>query len=209
MRLLASIAAFAVFFGSHLMAHAQVQQPQAPTTVQLPTFSFFTVQTTVSVPDSGGAYLGGLGRAADGSRTRGFGPLKNRGLGSTRGASGMSVHAQIIDQHEMDQAILAEAAAKRGNSAAGLAGAAGEGSRGEAFESVAVIREQNIAAAAQNVREAAAYLAKARQAEAEGKLSVAKIYYQMVVRRDAGSLKEQAQGRLAAIGVKAAVVATR
>jgi hypothetical protein len=35
-------------------------------TVQLPTFNFFTVRTTVSVPDSGGAYLGGVNRSAMG-----------------------------------------------------------------------------------------------------------------------------------------------
>jgi hypothetical protein len=211
MRLFSLLAALAVCFVSHLTAYAQVQQPQAPTTVQLPTFSFFTVQTTVSVPDSGGTYLGGIKRAADGSRTRGFGPLKNRGLGSTRGASRVSVHAQIIDQHEMDQAVLAQAAAKRAG-AAGQAGAiqVGQAGNGADFDSVAVIREQNIAAAAQKAREAAEYLAKAKQAEAEGKLGVAKIYYQMVVRRDAGSLKEQALGRLAAMdGGKGAAVATR
>jgi hypothetical protein len=48
-------------------------QGQAPTTVQLPTFRFFTVQTSVSVPDGGGAYLGGMKTARDSSLTRGFG----------------------------------------------------------------------------------------------------------------------------------------
>src|SRR5687768_5971375 len=92
------------------IAYSQAPPPNAPTTVQLPTFSFFTVQTTVSVPDSGGAYLGGIGRGADGSTTRGIGPLRNRGFGSTRAASGVSVHATIIDRDEMDQAVLAQAA---------------------------------------------------------------------------------------------------
>jgi hypothetical protein len=214
MRLLSSLAAIVLLEVALIplacsTALAQAQpQPQVPTTVQLPTFSFFTVQTTVSVPDSGGAYLGGIGRAADGSRTRGIGPLKNRGLGSTRGASGISVHARIIDRHEMDQAVLAQAAAKRAGGA--VRGTAGQAGSGAAFDSVAVIREQNIAAAAEKAREAAEYLAKAKQAEAEGKPGVAKIYYQMVVRRDAGSLKEQALGRLAAMdGGKSAAVATR
>jgi hypothetical protein len=53
-------------------------------------------------------------------------------------------------------------------------------------------------------------LAKAQQAEKDGKAGLAKIYYQMVIRRDSGSLKEQAQGRLATMaGGKAAAVATR
>ena len=49
--------------------------------------------------------------ARDSSLTRGFGPFRNRGIGSDRGAGGMSVHATIIDLKEMDDAILAEAAA--------------------------------------------------------------------------------------------------
>src|SRR5262245_56452667 len=122
MRLFLLLTALAVGSASNLMAQVQVPQPQVPTTVQLPTFSVFTVQTTVSVPDSGGAFLGGLSRARDGSTTRGFGPLKNRGLASSRGASGMSIHARIIDNHELDEAVLAEAAAKRGNAAQAGAG---------------------------------------------------------------------------------------
>src|SRR6266550_789068 len=109
-----------IILGGVSLAQAQGQQPQQPigpalpaTTVQLPTFSFFTVQTTVSVPDGGGMSLGGINRAADGTVTRGMAPL-NRGIGSTRGASGVSVHATIIDRDEMDKAVLAEAAAKRG-----------------------------------------------------------------------------------------------
>jgi hypothetical protein len=37
------------------------QQALPATTVQLPTFSQFTVQTTVSVPDGGTMPLGGIG----------------------------------------------------------------------------------------------------------------------------------------------------
>src|SRR5439155_1943923 len=113
MRLLFLFAVVATLLGVRSAAWAQVQPaPQVPTTVQLPTFSFFTVQTTVSVPDGGGLSLGGINRAADGTVTRGMAPL-NRGIGSTRGASGGSVHATMIDREEMDKAVLAEAAAKR------------------------------------------------------------------------------------------------
>ena len=131
------------------------------TTVQLPTYSFFTVKTTVSVPDSGGAYLGGINRARDSSTTRGFGPLANRGVGMDRVASGMSVHATIIDHKELDERLLAEAAAKRGPvdptaakaellsahvgataglpSSAAAGDTAGRASSGTPFESVAAI----------------------------------------------------------------------
>jgi hypothetical protein len=57
--------------------------------------------------------------------------------------------------------------------------------------------------------EAATYFAQAQQAEADGKPAVARIYYQMVVRRDAGKLKQQAEGRLAALASKASAVAKR
>ena len=55
--------------------------------VQLPTFNYFTVQTTVSVPDRGGAVLGGVNRASSGTTSRGFGPLRNRASGSSIGSS--------------------------------------------------------------------------------------------------------------------------
>lgn len=185
----------------------QAPPPNAPTTVQLPTFSFFTVQTTVSVPDSGGAYLGGIGRGADGSTSRGFGPLANRGSGSSRGASGMSVQATIIDGEEMDQAVLAQAAANsrlnspavRAEQISGRLGRSEAGTFTASAGSLAEIRSQQAAGTANRTAEATELFAKAQRAEGEGKPGLAKIYYQMVLRRDAGSLRVSAQSRLAAL----------
>lgn len=75
------------------------------TTVQLPTFSFFTISTTVSVPDSGTGFAGGVGGAGSSSRSN--------GLGSRAGASGVNaggvvIGAQIHDLREMDRALLAD-----------------------------------------------------------------------------------------------------
>lgn len=84
--------------------------------VQLPTFRYFGVQTTVSVPDRGGVVLGGVNSAASGSTRRGFGPFANRASGSSIGASTASVHATIIDHREWDEAVLAEAARRRAES---------------------------------------------------------------------------------------------
>lgn len=83
--------------------------------VQLPSYNFTTVGTTVSVPDGGSAFLGGIYRASEGSTTRGVPliPFKNRAIGRSVGASTMSVTATIIDHAAMDEALLAEAAAKR------------------------------------------------------------------------------------------------
>ena len=84
----------------------------AATTVQLPTFSFFTISTTVSVPDSGGAYMGGSGGSRSGSHSNGPG-LGNRAGASGIDAGGVYVTAQIQDLGAMDRALLAEAAADR------------------------------------------------------------------------------------------------
>jgi hypothetical protein len=211
----------------------QPAQPLPATTVQLPTFSFFTVNTTVSVPDRGGAYLGGVNRAREGSWSRGFGPPANRSLGGDRLAGGASVHATIIDHEELDRAILAAAAAKRipadpavakaeslarhvGRADGGSAGASpshsvspSHASPSLATESVAAIKARNAAAADERTSEAAGYFAKAQGAEAEGKAGVAKIYYQMVTRRDTGELKQRAEQRIAAINSAQRTVAKR
>jgi len=82
------------------------------TTIQLPTFNFFTVNTTVEVPDGGSGFIGGLGSAAAGRTERGipglgfFPPLGNRATGSTGHAGGVSVSATIHDFDAMDRALL-------------------------------------------------------------------------------------------------------
>jgi hypothetical protein len=190
---------------------------QAPTTVQLPVIQVFSVNTTVSVPDGGAALLGGINRAADSSVTRGIGPLRNRGLSSVRSSANMSVHATIIDHQEMDEAILAQAAARRSTSGRDAAQVAtnlkaefisrnlarGETPRttlaSKNEPSLDEIRRRNELAAADREAEANVYFAKAQSAEKEGKPNVSKIYYQMVSRRATGSLKQQADQRLAAL----------
>jgi len=220
MRLFSYLAAGSAVFclSSELWAQAPQPQPQVPTTVQLPTFSFFTVQTTVSVPDGGGAYLGGIGRGSSGSTMRGIGPLKNRAIGSARAASGVSVSATIIDREEIDRAHLATAAANRiqaadptAAKAAALTSAVGKSpaapvARADADnsahlpDSVAAIRERNATASSIEANELASYFARARQAESDGKVAVAKVFYQMVARRDRGELKYEAEKRLASLG---------
>ncbi|HMC09654.1 MAG TPA: hypothetical protein VKH44_00130 [Pirellulaceae bacterium] len=214
MRLFSILVAAVIVVGLAPAARSQgQQQPQVATTVQLPTFSVFNVTTTVSVPDSGGAYLGGINRGVDSTVTRGVGPLRNRGTAGSRTASGMSISATIIDHEEIDRAILAEAASKHrtlmdpaSTKAAVLSKSVGrsdsrvaEGGAAALPDSLAAIRERNSAAADLQAAELAGYLAKARQAESEGKPGVAKIFYQMVARRDAGQLKQQAVERLVAL----------
>jgi hypothetical protein len=80
-------------------------------TVQLPTYSFATVGTTVMVPDRGAAYLGGINRSASGRNEYGIPGLalpglQNRSIGQNVGASSMFVTATIHDFDAMDQALL-------------------------------------------------------------------------------------------------------
>jgi hypothetical protein len=97
--------------------------------VQLPTFRFFSVGTTVVIPDRGSAYLGGVNRATYGSSTTGVPGMSglpgvgrlftNRGIGSEVSSSGVHASATIMDLEELDKSVLAEAAARRGVAAGG------------------------------------------------------------------------------------------
>ncbi len=80
------------------------------TTVQLPTFAFTTVTTTVSVPDGGTVLLGGIKRLQEGRNERGL-PLlskvpyvsrlfKNVGIGRSTQSLMMMVTPRIIIQEE-------------------------------------------------------------------------------------------------------------
>lgn len=74
-------------------------------TVQQPTISTFSGGTTVSVPDRGGAGLGGVGRGASSRSTYGPFPM-NSNYGSSFEGSSASVHAWIHDLSELDRQAL-------------------------------------------------------------------------------------------------------
>ncbi|HKD38017.1 MAG TPA: hypothetical protein VKB78_14490, partial [Pirellulales bacterium] len=86
------------------------------TTVQLPTFNFVTVTTTVSVPDGGTVLLGGIKRLSEGRNERGVPVLskipyinrlfKNVGIGRTTSSLMMMVTPRIIIQEEEEQKLL-------------------------------------------------------------------------------------------------------
>jgi hypothetical protein len=92
-------------------AHAQV--------VQLPTFRFFGLSTTVSVPDRGSAYLGGVSRSAMSRSERGV-PIVghvpfagrafgNRAIAGRTETSGARVSAYIHDFEAMEEELLGQA----------------------------------------------------------------------------------------------------
>jgi hypothetical protein len=73
--------------------------------VQLPTVGNFSINTAVSVPDSGAAYLGSLRSAASAQASRGPGFVAS---GSQRAVGGASVKATIIDLDELDRMIRSQ-----------------------------------------------------------------------------------------------------
>jgi general secretion pathway protein D len=88
---------------------------QSGTTVQLPTFEFVTVSTTVSVPDGGTVLLGGVKRLSEERREEGVPMLsklpyisrlfKNVGIGRTTQSLMMMVTPRIIIQEEEEQRL--------------------------------------------------------------------------------------------------------
>ena len=85
------------------------------TTVQLPTFSFVTVTTTVSVPDGGTVLLGGIKRLSEGRNEFGVPMLdkmpylnrlfKNVGIGREAQSLMMMVTPRIIIQEEEEEKL--------------------------------------------------------------------------------------------------------
>ena len=69
---------------------------QAKATIQLPTAKVISVQTTVTVPDSGSGFLGGLN---SGSSSRGPGMAR----GEARDGMGANVRAVVIDFDSMEE----------------------------------------------------------------------------------------------------------
>lgn len=176
---------------------------QSATTVQLPTFSFFTVSTSVIVPDRGATHLGGVTRASSGSTA--FGPPflpKQRGIGHQATASGMQVNVTIHNLEELDQAVLGQTAPTLPPPEAGLARRlkhAQQGTAGEAPQSLADIRAQKEAQQAEKQQDALKYFERGQKAEVEGKANVAKIYYKMAARRAEGELRQVVFARLEAL----------
>ena len=189
--------------------------------VQLPTFNYTTVGTTVTVPDRGSAFLGGIKRASAGQVSRGVPMLSkvpglgrlfsNRGIGQSRSASNMHVTATIIDHAELDEAILGMARTPGGVAAIDRRAdyLARNVTRNDldrmrpAHQTPAVtvedVRRRSQIAQHSRDQEAWKFYQRACQAEAAGKMNVAKIYYQMVARRVRGEFKDELLARIDAL----------
>jgi len=187
------------------------------TAVQLPTYSFFSTATTVSVPDRGRAYLGGIKRAATGRNEFGapLMPFKNRAIGTERSASNMHVSVYIHDFQAMDEYLLSQPTASnpyglqphRGSLVGPTpkqwqprASLPQTPSGGPAAMSVADLRAKHLRQQQTRQEEAVDFFQRGKNAEASGKANVARIFYQMAARRATGALKDQVAARLEAVG---------
>jgi hypothetical protein len=204
-----SIAATAIHLAANSAA-AQANRANVPMVVQLPTFHFFTVDTTVLVPDGGDAFLGGInsgGAANQQSGIPGLGgrPFTNSAMATSTAASGASVSAQIHDLDAMDKALLGSDVqgiafhpplALPQQLAAALAPSATDSGR---LQSVAAIRAQRAGEDAAADRQATADLERGRQLLAAGKTGVAKIYFRTAAREASppGEIHRQAVAALA------------
>lgn len=180
---------------------------QAGTAVQLPTWSQFSTSTTVTVPDRGSTYLGGVDRARSGASQFGSPllPFGNRAFGGSRSASGMSVSVTVHDFEAMDEYLLGQSTGfravnpRRGEAepdpwAARLRRAQLNGAQAPTTVADADARRARRERAEH--AEAIEFFQRGQRAEEAGKQNVAKIYYQMAARRAAAPLKQQIVARL-------------
>ncbi|HEV7226331.1 MAG TPA: hypothetical protein VGN42_26730 [Pirellulales bacterium] len=180
---------------------------QQASTIQLPSFSYFSVDTTVSAPDRGSMSLGGSGSSSTGSTAfgPGFGP-RSRAFGRQSSVSRTTVHATIHDFDAMDKQLLGQARKSYGSSKSGREAARSASSSAESAPpgSIAEARRLRGADAAAEQKQVLDYLRQAERAKARGKLQVAKVLYQMAERRAAGELKAKVRQQLAALNRGAA-----
>ena len=201
-------------------ASAATAGAQDGITVQLPTFSSFSVNTTVSVPDRGSAYMGGVKRAASGRNQFGTPllPFGNRSFGTDRSASGARVSVFIHDFEAMDEYLLNQPTPSRrphtplAQPLAAYRKSAtpapevprrfpnrGKGLGSRAGMSVAELRAERLREEDQRHQEALKWIERGRMAEAAGKVGVARVYYQNAIHGATGELQKQVAARLQAL----------
>lgn len=196
-----TIALLAAACGLTFASPAESSAQQNATVVQLPTFSFFSVSTTVMAPDSGRGYMGMLSRASRVRPTYGHPLVGNRGLSNFANFAGMNVSAQVHDMRWMDEMLLGRvvivepepdehAMANRSKFAQQLAEETAAKAQAAAYGSMHIndIRRRKAAEQAAAVTE---YLVKAEESRDNGKLALSKYYLERAAMRSAGNLKEE------------------
>jgi hypothetical protein len=184
-------------------------------TIQLPTLNWFSVNTSVLAPDRGGTYLGGWSRSQEshtqfgtpGSGVPGLGRLTgNRAWSHRSGGGGTSVHTTVVDHAQWDRAVLAEARRRRSVGEEGpdrfspaladfstrISGSVqSDAAAAGRLPSVAEIQQQHARRRSLQQEEAKRLLARGLDAQEQGSLVAAKVYFQMAQRRAQGDLERE------------------
>jgi hypothetical protein len=180
-----------------------VAQQFAPTTVQLPTFSTFSVGTVVAVPDSGWGFAHRPCQVSHGWTA--FGPAW--GASTTHWetfdqVSMWSMGAQVIDVGAFDVQLLASAASQpvvASDPFAQQIVASRESTAAFVPGSVADARRARAAELDEKVRAVDELVAKADALLSEGKANAARVYLQMAAGKATGERKVALEQRAAAL----------
>ena len=175
--------------------------------VQLPSVSVFSVLTTVNAPDSGAAYLGGLGQGAVGQAYLGSPllPWAQRASGGVRRHQSLVVRATVQDLESLDEAVLQQAArlAMQG-SGPPVGGAVATSTAERPVASLAELRRRKAALAALHQREARAMYERGREALEQGKLHAARAWWRMAACRARGAMRAEILDQLDLLADRAA-----
>lgn len=166
------------------------QSAFAQVTVQQPVVSTFGGATTVTVPDRGSMHLGSVNSARSGRVTTG--PFRSgSSMGLDRTGSSMSVGVSIHDLHELDEAILAQ-----GQNAMMDAGLEPHAARLAARRNggVEAMPMKPAVPSVDRIAQAARYEKLAREAESNGKPSVARLHWQMAAKHGSAIAPQQLVG---------------
>jgi hypothetical protein len=164
--------------------------------VQLPSYHVFSWSGTVSVPDQGTGTAASVNQSSSGSNEFGGFLLRNSSMGSARSAAGVAVSAQIHDFPAMEADLEQAAARAHGDGSLSAAARQTGNSRTRAaadqpLPSLADIRRQQAAAVAARQDEALELFRRGERAQADGKPTVAGVYYRMAARQATGQLAQQ------------------
>ncbi len=198
-----------------LLTRGAAAQAVVQSEIVVPTISVFNIATTVSVPDRGGIYLGGLHRASTTS-TESF-PRLGRGLSSRMSASDASAHVWIHDFQEMEESLGKGTQYAASPAATGFAGrmqryASSRSARrleipqekATQVEPASTKSSRDDELLAAKIEHAADLLKRGHDAESRGKLNVAKLYYKSVISLGSTPSSRTAQERLASLDTKLA-----
>ena len=202
---------------------------RAQNAVQLPTYSSFRTGTTISVPDRGSVYTGGINRAYDGRNEFGAPllPFGNRSIGSQRSSASVWTSVYIHDFEAMDEALLNQARGSAYRSSPYRSAGTAWGPRVDtgtppvdkpwqvsskpqptpgttsmSVEQLQAQREQELQVRASDAER---LFERGKLAQAKGKIDVAKIYYRQASRRADAPLQDKILAQLKLITESAVV----